>query len=183
MPMKSPGISTALDSQGYSQPKADDSYISISVATNNFSKYVWLTPLKSKRATELNEALQTISTTSSRKPKKLWSDHESGLYSESFQNFCNENNITLYSTQSELKAMIAERFIQTFKNKMWKKFTELGYHSLDYYGKAKYKDNIHWTELIEPMLNEYNYTVHSTIRETRIEASKLENSHLVRDIM
>ena len=53
---------------------------------------------------------------------------------------------------------------------MWKKFTELN-------------DSKHWVNLINPILNEYDNTIHSTIKMTPIEASKPENSKLVKDIL
>lgn len=164
-------------------PVSDNSYKNILIAIDNFSKYAWGIPLKTKTTKELIQAFQTIFSTSNRKPKRIWSDHESAIYSNEFQNFCIDNNIILYSTQSELKAIIAERFIRTFKNKMWIKFTELDYHSLDYYGKSKYKDKINWIKLVQPILDEYNNTIHSTIKLTPNEASKPENSDLVHEAL
>jgi hypothetical protein len=151
-------------------PNIDNGYKNILTVIDNFSKYAWCIPLKSKRTNELIEAFQTIFTKSNRKPKKIWSDHESGLYSNDFQIFCMDNNIVLYSTQSELKSMIIERFNRSFKERMWKRFTELN-------------DSKHWVNLIESILSEYNNTIHSTIKMTPIEASKPENTHKVKDTL
>jgi hypothetical protein len=165
-------------------PVAHNNYKNILVVIDNFSKYGWCIPLKSKKAVELIEAFENIFKSSNRVCKKIWSDHESGLYSEQFKAFCDNHNIKLYSTQSELKACIAERFVQTIKNKMWRKFTELDYHSLDYYGRSRYKQNsLPWVELLQPIVNEYNNTKHSTIKMTPMEASKPENSNLVHEAL
>jgi hypothetical protein len=151
-------------------PTSDNNYKNILSVIDNFSKYAWCIPLKSKRTDELISSFKSIFNTSHRKPKKIWSDHESGLYSNEFQNFCIENDIILYSTQSELKAMIVERFNRTFKEKLWRKFTELN-------------DSNHWVNLISLILSDYNNTIHSTIKMTPIEASKPENSYLVKNIL
>jgi hypothetical protein len=80
-----------------------------------------------------------------------------------------ENDIALYSTFSELKACIAERFVRTMKSLMWKKFTELN-------------NDKQWVKLIPEILSIYNNNEHSTIKMTPIDASKTENINKVKSI-
>jgi hypothetical protein len=42
-----------------------------------------------------------------------------------FQSFLKENNVIWFSTDSEFKASIVERFNRTLKTKMWKYFTQV----------------------------------------------------------
>ena len=53
-----------------------------------------------------------------RKPNKIWVDQGSEFYNSSFKDFLKINNIEMYSTYSEGKSVVAERFIRTLKNKI-----------------------------------------------------------------
>ena len=55
-----------------------------------------------------------------RKPNKLWVDQGSKLYNKSFKDFLKINNIEMHSTYNEEKSVVAERFIRTLKNKIFK---------------------------------------------------------------
>ena len=71
----------------------------------------------------------------------------------------NENNIKLYLTNdSEIKSSVVERFNRTFKNMMYKKFTQ--------------NNNTIFYNIIDDPVNEYNNKYHSTIKMTPIEGSK-----------
>ena len=47
-----------------------------------FSKYGWSIALPNKKKETLFNALKFIWESENRKPKNVWSDHESGLYSK-----------------------------------------------------------------------------------------------------
>jgi len=98
-------------------------------------------------------------------PDYLWFDRESGVRSKYFNNFLNKNNIKLYHTENEGKAVVAERLIRTLKNKMWKQFT--------IQGNQKWNNN-----LLQKIVYDYNNNVHSSIKETPFKAS--ENPKLVK---
>ena len=57
---------------------------------------------------------------SNRKPNKIWVDQGSEFYNKSFKDFLKINNIEMYSTYNEGKSVVAERFIRTLKNNMFK---------------------------------------------------------------
>ena len=142
-------------------PKKDGEYKYILLVIDNFSKYGWAFPLKTRKPEELIECYKQIFK-SGRKCKKLWTDHDTAYYGSIFQIFLMENNISLYSTFSELKAVIAERFVRTIKDLMWRKFTEIN-------------SDKQWVKLIPIILNTYNNRLHQTIHMSPIEASKSEN--------
>ena len=62
--------------------------------------------------------LKKILSDSNRKPNKIWADQSSEFYNKSFKDFLKMNNIEMYSTYNEEKAVVAERFIRTLKDKI-----------------------------------------------------------------
>ena len=65
-------------------------------------------------------ALQKIFKKSNRKPNKIWLDKGSEFYNSSFNKWLKDNDIEMYSTNNGGKSIIAERFVRTLKNKMYK---------------------------------------------------------------
>ena len=59
-----------------------------------------------------NQSSQGISKNNLRR-KKIWVDQGSEFYNNSFKDFLQINNIEMYSTCSEGKSAVAERFIRT----------------------------------------------------------------------
>ena len=60
-----------------------------------------------------------------RKPNKIWVDQGIEFYNNSFKDFLKINNIEIYSTYNEGKSVVAERFIRTLKNKVFKRMTAI----------------------------------------------------------
>ena len=114
-----------------------------------FSKYAWVIPLKDKKGTSIVNTFQKI-IAERRKPNKIWVDQGSELYNQSFKDFLKINNIEMYSTFNEGKYVVAERFIRTLKNKIFKHMTTI---SKNFY-----------FDVLEDIVNKYNNTVHRTIK-------------------
>ena len=85
-----------------------------------FSKYVWVVPLKDKKSISIVKAFQSILKQSNRKPNKIWVDK--GSY---FKKWLRDNGLVIYSTHNEGKSVVAERFIRTLKNKIYKYMTSI----------------------------------------------------------
>ena len=90
-----------------------------------FSKYAWVIPMKVKKGTSIVNAFKKIVSKGQRKPNKIWVDQGSEFYNQSFKNFLKKNNIEMYSTYSEGKSVVAEKFIITLKNKIFKHMTTI----------------------------------------------------------
>ena len=58
-----------------------------------------------------------------RSPEKLHTDKGTEFLSRNFQSLVKESSIHFFTTNSELKASVAERFNRTLKTRMWKYFT------------------------------------------------------------
>ena len=82
-----------------------------------FSKFVWSVPIKDKTGETIANRFQSIVKTSKRKPKKLWVDNGSEFYNNVFKKWLVENEIKMYSTFNEGKAVVIERFNRTLKIK------------------------------------------------------------------
>ena len=87
-----------------------------------FSKYAWSFPLKTKNIKEIKSCFQKIF--NERKPKYIWSDQESSFFSKEMQQFFKDNNVKIYYTHSQLKAVIIERFNRSLRELMMKEFVK-----------------------------------------------------------
>ena len=78
-------------------------------ATDLFSKYAWVIPLKDKRRISIVNAFQKI-ISEGRKSNKTWADQGRKFYNNSFEDFLKINNIEMFSTYNE-----GHYFIRTLK--------------------------------------------------------------------
>ena len=68
-------------------------------------------------------AFQKILDSSKRKPNKIWVDQGTEFYNNISKKFLEDNDISMYSTYNDRKSVVAERFIITLKNKIYKHMT------------------------------------------------------------
>ena len=91
-------------------------------AIDLFSKYAWVVPLKDKRGSGIVNAFQEI-ISKGRKPNKIWVDQGGEFNNKLFKRSLKINDIEMYSTCNEGKSVVAEKFIRTLKNKIFKHMT------------------------------------------------------------
>ena len=94
----------------------------LSCAIDLFNKYAWFVPLKDKRGLIIVNAFQKI-ISKGRKPNRIWVGQGGEFYNYFLKIFLKNNNIRMYSTFNEGKFFVAERFIRTLKNKIFKHMT------------------------------------------------------------
>ena len=90
-----------------------------------YSKYAFVVPLKDKKGSSIVNAFNKIIKQSNRKPNKIWVEQGSEFYNV-FKKWLSDNDIIMYSTYNEDKSVVAERFIGTLKNKLYKHMTATG---------------------------------------------------------
>ena len=95
-------------------------------ATDLFSKYAFVVTLKDKKGISITNAFKKIIKQSNRKPNKIWVDQGGEFYNRDFKKWLSSNDIIMYSTFNEGKSVVAERFIRTLKNKLYKHMTATG---------------------------------------------------------
>ena len=90
-----------------------------------FSKYVCVIPIEDKKGVGIVNGFQKILDDIKRKPNKIWVDKGTEFYNNSFKKWLEDKDIKMYSTHNEGKSVIAERFIRTLKNKIYKYMTAI----------------------------------------------------------
>ena len=91
-----------------------------------YSKYAFVIPLKDQKGISIVNAFNKIIKQSNRKPNKIWVDQGGEFYNNVFKKWLSDNDIIMYSTYNEGKSVVAERFIRTLKNKLYKHMTATG---------------------------------------------------------
>ena len=124
-------------------------------AIDLFSKYAFVIPLKDKKGISIDNTFNKIIKQSNKKTNKIWVDQGGEFYNNVFQKRLSDNNIIMYSTCNESKSVVAERFIRTLKNKLYKHMTATS--------KKVYCD------VLDDVVNKYNNTKHSTIKMKPID--------------
>ena len=127
----------------------------LSCAIDLYSKYVFVIPLENKKGISVTNGFNKIIKQSNRKPNKIWVDQGGEFYNNVFKKWLSDNDIIMYSTYNEGKSVVAERFIRTLKNKLYKHMTAIG-------------KNVYY-DVLDDVVNKYNNTKHSTIKMKPID--------------
>ena len=123
----------------------------LSCAIDLFINYGWGVPLKDKRGITMVNAFQKI-IGKGRKPNKTCVDHGGEFWNKVFKRFLKINNIEMYPTYNEEKSVVAERFIRTLKNKIFKHMTAIS-------------KNVYF-DVLDNIVNKQNNTVHRTTKQS-----------------
>ena len=115
-----------------------------------FRKCAWVIPSKDQKGTSIVNAFQKVLKESNRKPNKVWVDKGSEFYNNSSKKWLQDNDIVMYSTNNKGKSVVAERFIRTIRNKIYKYMTSIS--------KNVYIDKLN------DIVKKYNSTYHTSIK-------------------
>ena len=132
-------------------------------AIDLYSKYAFVIPLKDKKGISIVIAFDKIIKQFKRKPNKIWVD-QGGEFYYVFKKWLSDNNIIMYSTFNEGKSVVAERFIRTLKNKLYKHMTATG-------------KNVYY-DVLDDIVNEYNNTKHNTIKMKPIDVGDNKRAYI-----
>ena len=113
-----------------------------------FSKKAWSVAIKNKKGSSILEAISPILTKNT--PLFIHADQGNEFFNKELGNFLKKHNITLYSTNSEVKASIVERFDRTLKEKMWRYF--------------EYSNDYKYIDILDDLIDSYNKTYHRSIK-------------------
>ena len=89
-----------------------------------------------------------------RKPKFIWSDKESSFFSNEMLKFFENYSIKIYYTNSNLKAVVIERFNRSLRELMMKEFVK--------------NNNTVWYNILQKLVKFYNNRYHNTIKDKPI---------------
>ena len=119
---------------------------------------------------------------------KIWLDQVSEFYNKSFKKWLEDNYIEMYSTYIERKSVDAERFIRTFKNKIyiWQLYQRKVYFDVLNDIVDKYNNMYHTTikvHDIDVIFSSYaEYNVESNAKDPRFKIFKFK-TFLLEDML
>lgn len=115
-----------------------------------YSKYAWAEALKKKTGEEVAKAFTRILNRSRpRRPQLLQTDAGTEFYNSTLTKWFCSHDIRHYSTFSNVKAAVVERFNRTLKERMWRRFSAEGTRR--------------WIDMLPSLIQAYNNTMHRTI--------------------
>ena len=149
-----------VDMQKYSRMNKGYKYIFTNI--DIFSKYSWSFPIKSKKISDIKPCFQKIF--KERKPKFIWSDKESSFFSNEMLKFFEDHSIKIYYTNSNLKAVVIERFNRSLRELMMKEFVK--------------NNNTVWYNILQKLVKFYNNRYHNTIKDKPININKSNEKYI-----
>jgi transposase InsO family protein len=133
------------------------------------SRFAWGELMKNKSGPSTLQAFQSIlSRAYPRAPVKLQTDKGTEFLNKNFQAMLKDNNIIFFTTESDKKAAIAERFIQTLKKMIYKYLAEN--NTKKYYDK------------FQDLIDTYNKTIHSTIKFAPADVTRKNLSEVMNNL-
>ena len=153
-----------LDLKDYG-PKNNRGYRYVLVIIDNFSKFGFTIPVKNKDAQTTKDFFERIFINSKRKPNLIESDRGKEFYTNIFQDFLNKNNIKIYSRETSLGAVFAEKFNLTLRKLLKRPVFEKG--------------DGNWVDDLQTITKQYNNRIHSSTKLTPIQASFKKNEGFV----
>ena len=149
-----------VDMSKYSRINKGYKYIFTNI--DIFSKYAFAFPLKTTTIKEIKSCFQKI--IKEQKPSYIWSDQELAFFSKEMLKFFEDHNIKIYHTNSNLKAVVIERFNRSLRELMMKKFVK--------------SNNTVWYNILPELLKTYNNRYHHTIKMKPIDVNKSNEKHI-----
>ena len=114
-----------------------------------YSKYAQVFPLKDKKGITITNSYQKKLDESNRNPNKIWVDKGSKFYNRLMKPWLQDNYIEMYSRNNEWKSVVAERFVRTLKDKIYKYMTPVS--------KNVYIDKV--DDIVYKYINKFHITV------------------------
>lgn len=131
----------------------------ILVAIDVVSRHAWAEPMKNKTGPSTTTAFEHIlKRAHPRKPLKLQTDKGTEFLNKHFQQLLSSYGIEHFTTYSDKKAAIAERFVKTLKTYVFKFLKETNSRS--------------YIDKLQDLVSTYNSTFHSSIKMPPKNVSK-----------
>ena len=144
--------------------KHNDNFQYILAYIDVFTKNVFVSPIKNKKAETIKEETE-IMFTKYGKPEKLRTDMGGEFNNSLFKLFLKKENVKLYFAIQDRKAAVIERFNLTIQSLLYKIMNE--------------KNTLSWVECLPICLEIYRNRIHSTIKMSPSNAEKEENQQQI----
>lgn len=113
------------DVQNLSEHNNDIKFLLVIVDV--FSRFLWVRPLKDRKAKSVIDAFKDV-LTGPRRPRAIRTDKGSEFYNRFLQQYLKDQEIKIFYALNETRANYAERYIQRLKKRIYRYFTHLQKH-------------------------------------------------------
>lgn len=137
--------------------KHNDGYKFLLTCIDVFSRFASVVPILNKTGTKVTEGFKAILAERRTKPYVIQTDLGKEFYNATFQTFLKENDIKHFSTYSETKASLVERFHRTLKARMYRYFT--------------YTRSHRYVDVLQDLVYSYNHTVHTSLKMRPVDVT------------
>jgi hypothetical protein len=148
--------------------KDNDGFRYLLTVIDIFSKHAWAIPLKNKDAKTTAYAFEKIFKESKRIPQKMQTDDGKEFFNKEVKALFEKHDIHLFSTFSELKAVVVERFNRTLKERMYKYFESV--------------QSFRYIEVLPELLDNYNNSYHSSIKMKPTEVTEKNSGQVYKNL-
>jgi hypothetical protein len=132
-----------------------------------FSKFAWVIPIKDKRANTLVGAFNLLFQKSSpRIPRKVQTDKGKEFLNGPVKDFLAKMKIHLFSSESDKKAAIVERFNRTLKHRIWRVFS--------------HRRSFRYDDVLQSVVDAYNKSFHRSIGMSPISVRAKDENRIWR---
>ena len=142
--------------------KINKGYNHIFINIDIFSKYAWSFPIKTKRIQDVKLCFRKMF--KERKPSYLWAHKEPAFFSKEMLKYSEDNNVTIYHTNRNLKAVNIEGFNRSLRELMMKEFVK--------------NNNTVWYNILPKLIKTYNNRYDSTIKMKPFEVNKSNERYI-----
>ena len=146
--------------------KYNNGYGYILTVIDCFSKYAWAIPIKTKSAQDMVQAFKALWEETERRPEKLQTDKGKEFLNAPLQQLLKQKKINFFTSNSDQKAAIVERFNRTLKTRIWRYFTD--------------KETRRYADVLPQIMKSYNNTKHRTIGTAPSQVTANNEQHIWR---
>ena len=115
-----------------------------------FSKFAWVLPVRDKSAATITVAFRALfDAAAPRKPRRLQTDKGKEFINSSMKRLMEEKGIQHFTSWSDQKAAVVERFNRTLKGRMWRYFSA--------------QQTNHYLDVLPKLVHAYNHSWHRSI--------------------
>lgn len=143
--------------------KENDGYRYLLVGVDVLSRRVFTAPVKSKSSKDMRKAFDILLKKTPEFPQFLYTDKGVEFQAKEMKEYFIKHNIQKHVTQSpDVKAAVAERFIRTIKQRLYKYFTE--------------KQTLRWLDAVDSIVNALNHTKNRSTQMRPVDVN-FTNAH------
>lgn len=130
-----------------------------------FSKFAWVVPIRSKSASEMLEGMKRLfAEAAPRKPKHLQTDKGTEFLNHQVQELLRSEGVHHFSSWSDKKAAVVERFNRTLKSRLWQYFSAT-------------QEN-RYVEALPKIVRSYNESYHRSIGCAPVEVNAANQARI-----